>query len=309
MEEPGTAGALLRERLPKAIAGLLAPGEPELWDGTFVDDELRESRTDRLYRMELKEGGPAYVYCLVEHKSAPDPRIGLQLLRYLVRIWERLDREADGRGTLPPVIPLVVYHGAQEWRSAQRFSGMVSADETIRPHLLDFPFGVVDLGRVDDELLSRNIHLRIGLLVLKHAVVEVADEDRVEAVVKVLTELGRVSERFWEVAMRYIIGAYREMDRATLSNALKRVVPEKEQQMLSIAAQEWLAQGRAEGRAEGAVRGKADALVHVLQKRFGAVASDVREKISRADAVQIDEWLDRAIEAASLETVFMPRTH
>jgi hypothetical protein len=59
MERPKAAGALLRERLPRAIAGQLV-GEPELVDGSFIDDEMRQSQCDRLYRVRLREGGEAF---------------------------------------------------------------------------------------------------------------------------------------------------------------------------------------------------------------------------------------------------------
>jgi predicted transposase YdaD len=167
MEQPGAAGALLRERLPQEIAALLAEGEPELVKGSFIDEELSESHSDRLYRVQLASGGSAYVYCLIEHKSAPDARVGLQLLRYLVRIWERLDREAKGRGLLPPVIPLVVYHGADAWSGPVRFSQLLAGSEAVKAQGLDFPFRVVDVGRIDDADLSRHRRLQAGLLVLK----------------------------------------------------------------------------------------------------------------------------------------------
>jgi len=73
MERPKTAGALLRERLPPTIAEQLV-GDPLLVEGTFVDEELRSSQSDRLYQVTLRGGRSAFIYCLVEHKSAPDPK-------------------------------------------------------------------------------------------------------------------------------------------------------------------------------------------------------------------------------------------
>ncbi|HEY3452531.1 MAG TPA: Rpn family recombination-promoting nuclease/putative transposase [Myxococcales bacterium] len=179
MEEPGAAGALLRERLPPEVVAQLAPGEPELVDGTFVDKELRETRSDRLYRVKLLTGETAFIYCLVEHKSSSDPRIGLQLLGYLTRVWERLDKEADeARGggpprspnrSLPPVIALVVYHGAEPWAAPLRFSGVFDCNDEVRRNVLDFPIHLVDVGRVDESTLSGNPQLSVGLLLLKYA--------------------------------------------------------------------------------------------------------------------------------------------
>ncbi|MEI5617513.1 Rpn family recombination-promoting nuclease/putative transposase, partial [Streptomyces brasiliscabiei] len=81
--------------------------------GSFVPAELREYRTDRLYRVRLDSAGPALlVHCVVEHKSTPDPRIGLQLLGYKAQIldwWDRTEgRDTDGRRQpLPPVVSVV----------------------------------------------------------------------------------------------------------------------------------------------------------------------------------------------------------
>ena len=88
LDHPGAAGALLRERLPAAVAERLAPGAPELVPGSFVDGELREYRTDRLYRVRTLEGDTAFIYTLIEHKILPDPGIRLQLLGYMTRIWK-----------------------------------------------------------------------------------------------------------------------------------------------------------------------------------------------------------------------------
>jgi predicted transposase/invertase (TIGR01784 family) len=312
MEQPGTAGALLRERLPKAIADALGPGEPELIEGTFIDQELRESRSDRLYRMELKAGGPAYVFCLVEHKSAPDARIAWQLLRYMARVWDKIDREAASRGKLPPVVPLVVYHGVTEWTAPRCFSGMVEASAEMAPHLLDFPFEVVDVGRVDDAELSRQRVLRVGLLLLKHAMVE-ANEPSIEVVAAVLEQVKGEPDRFLSQVLRYIIGSYEQIDKASLVEVLKRAMPEKEKQMLSIAAREWLAEGRAEGKVEGKAEGKAEgvatALLRVLARRFGDVPAEVRDRVSNAAIGELEAWLDRAVDAPTVQAVFGPSAH
>ena len=154
MERPRAAGALLRERLPPLVAEQIV-GDPALVEGEFVDEEMRGSQSDRLYRVALRGGRLAYIYCLVEHKSAPDPRVALQLLRYLARIWERLDRDAGGEGPLAPILPLVVYHGKPEWSTPTRFSSMLAGADELKPYLLDFPFGLLDAGQVEDEALPR----------------------------------------------------------------------------------------------------------------------------------------------------------
>jgi hypothetical protein len=43
--------------------------------------------------MQRKDGGQAYAYVLAEHKSGPDRDTAFQVLRYLMRIWEKSWRD------------------------------------------------------------------------------------------------------------------------------------------------------------------------------------------------------------------------
>lgn len=157
MDEPGVA--VLREHLPAEVAALLAPEAPELLDAHFVAAHLRHSQADRLYRARTLGGGELYIYVLLEHKSAPDPEVGVQLLGYLAEIWRRLDRQRLEQGGAvgserPPIVPLVIYHGAREWTVPLSFGETVAAYPALRPYLPDFRYALLDLGRVPDERLS-----------------------------------------------------------------------------------------------------------------------------------------------------------
>ena len=55
---PETAGALLRERLLKEVAGLLSLDPPELVDGSFVDEGTCDHLTDRLWRARMNPPDP-----------------------------------------------------------------------------------------------------------------------------------------------------------------------------------------------------------------------------------------------------------
>lgn len=84
--DPGRAAALIRDHLPERIVGLLAATPPVALDGSYVDEALRGSQSDMLFKVKLASGGPAFVYVLVEHKSSADPGTPLQLAAYMVRI-------------------------------------------------------------------------------------------------------------------------------------------------------------------------------------------------------------------------------
>jgi hypothetical protein len=67
-------------------------------------------------------------------------------------------------------------------------------------------------------------------------------------------------------------------------------------------SEQFVEQGRAEGRAEGEAR----ALVRLLEKRFGPMPSDLRQRVFASGVTTIETWLDRALEAPELLRVFEP---
>jgi len=140
---------LMRSALPDHVLGLLDLSRLSFTQDTFIDQNLRGSYSDLLLTTRLVSGERALIYLLVEHKSHPDRWTLLQLLRYMLGIWSReiavrkvlarrgrrkTAHHSAHRGTdadkahyhaeapsLPVIIPLIFYHGAQEWRHPTSF--------------------------------------------------------------------------------------------------------------------------------------------------------------------------------------------
>ena len=130
---PSVAAEFFRLYLPPEVAGRLDLARVQLEDASFVDEKLREHFSDLLFRVGLKDGGAAFIYILLEHKSAPDERVALQLLRYIVQAWDRLPTP------LPWIIPVVVYHGVRAWHVEQRLRGMLQPSPDAQAWLRYLP--------------------------------------------------------------------------------------------------------------------------------------------------------------------------
>jgi hypothetical protein len=63
-------------------------------------------------------------------------------------------------------------------------------------------------------------------------------------------------------------------------------------------------EGRQRGRQEGRQEGEARLLLRLLEKRFGSVDQDTRDRIAAADADLLLEWSDRFPGAGSLAEIF-----
>src|SRR5690606_34262068 len=69
-------------------------------------------------------------------------------------------------------------------------------------------------------------------------------------------------------------------------------------------ARKLMKKGRREGRMEGRSDGLRQALLTVLERRFGAVPAGARARIEAAPAESLEAWLVNVLEARSLDEVF-----
>jgi hypothetical protein len=77
-------------------------------------------------------------------------------------------------------------------------------------------------------------------------------------------------------------------------------------QLMERGKAEGLAEGRAKGLAEGQVKGLTVALIRVSERRFGPLPPDAKSRIAEADCSTLENWLDRAVTADTLDEVFAP---
>ncbi|CAK0779014.1 transposase [uncultured Gammaproteobacteria bacterium] len=276
---------------------------------------LRGYRTDRLYQSETITGRPVLLYTLIEHKSSSDQRTPLQLLGYQVEILESWDRR-EGRNQdsslrpLPVVITLVIYNGATEWNAPFSFAEATDADPALRPYILDFRYNLVDLGRIPDAKLSQERALRVGLLILKHGSLRRANRKKL---LKIAREAMALGHEDLAMFLYYLLADLIDDPKGELARGLvHELIPEQEERMMSLIAEQLktegfnlgIAKGRVEGKVEGKAEGKADTLLRQLSRRFKTLPAGVEERVRAAGMDQLNEWLDRILDAQTLDDVF-----
>ena len=119
--EPEAARDLVRSAVAAERLARLDLETLTIANASFTDEESRPGAADLLLRVSARaaragasrELSEAFIYILFEHKSFADPKTLLQLLRYMTRIWDRYRRE-NSSGLLPPVLPIIVFHGSAQ---------------------------------------------------------------------------------------------------------------------------------------------------------------------------------------------------
>ena len=160
----------LQNMLPAELQQDLDLSKLERVNGSFVSPALQEYFSDVVYQSPLKIGNQAVVMSFIfEHKSKPEPRPHLQLLRYMLDAWTEQLHQNNKK--LNPIIPILVYHGKQGWkkRNFDSYFGK-KLPESILPFLPRFDYiftHVTDMS--DEQILELGRGLLINtFLMLKH---------------------------------------------------------------------------------------------------------------------------------------------
>ena len=252
--------------------------------------------------MRLGTGHDARVYVLLEHKSGVDAATPLQILKYMVNIWQREIEGGTARDRLPPIVPLVFFHGGGRWTAARSVMDMIDAPEALAPLLRDFAYVLHDLGEIEPLRLSATPELRAGLLALRVVHFEEVPGDLLDLIVGGPLA-GSAYERH---ILRYVVeGMNLTPDR--LEASLRRTRPDRWETLMGTVAEAWIEQGRAEGiekgRSEGRTEGQAGIVLRLLELRFGALSDAVRERVRGASAAELETWAEAVLTATSLDEV------
>lgn len=306
---PGDAAAFLRWRLSPALADSVDWDRLRLEPGTFIDSQFRSSESDLLFSAPFRHGSPddtgCLFYFLLEHFSSLPSFPGLQLLRYMLRIWD--DRIAAGRkagftpAKLPPIVPVVVFQNQESWDVPVRFSEQVAlpaaCEEDLRPFVPDFGFSLLQLAEIPYEAIAGT---PAGILVLRTLKAERQGDLLGDAVwdEPLLAQAGR---DLFERVLRYLMGG--GVDKDAFRRRLERVAEPEIRTAAMTLAEQFIQEGLEEGLQEGIEAGHRTDILAALQIRFGDVPDGLREAIQQTTGADRLRTLFRAaLLADSLDT-------
>ncbi|MDE7224055.1 MAG: Rpn family recombination-promoting nuclease/putative transposase, partial [Acetatifactor sp.] len=117
---------------------------------------------------------PLYIISLVEHKTKVEYNVIMQILRYMIHIWENyekdMERECPGisrkKGFLyPPVLPIVYYEGTDQWTAPQCLEDRILCGELLGSYLPHFSYQLVRLHDYsNEELLAHKDEISLAML-------------------------------------------------------------------------------------------------------------------------------------------------
>jgi hypothetical protein len=317
--EVENARGVLATALPAAIVASIDLSTLALQPGSFVDENLQDRYSDLLYSARIS-GREALLYVLWEHKSDPVPLTPLQVMRYMVRIWDQHIaalpvKERAKLRKVPVILPVVLHHGRDGWTAAVTFEEILDADAdllaVLGDHVPRLRLVIDDLWKQSDEQLYARAATRFARLVL-WALKNAREAGWLDGelgpwkalIAEVLAE--RDGTRALTALFRYILKTNPRVPRDVLRGLLPGDLgAEVEEAMMSWYEQE-MDRGRRDGERTGERRGRRATLLEQLQVRFGELPPAAVARIEGAEVPELKRWAERILTASQLEDVVGP---
>lgn len=160
-ENPYLCAQLFRDYVDMKELKDVRPEDIEDVTERYIPMFTEERDADVVKKIHLKDDNDIFI-ALIEHKSSVDYNVVMQILRYMVYIWEdyanQMDKDHEGISATknfkyPPVLPIVYYEGSDEWTAAQMLSDKIALSEAFREFIPDFRYYLIKLKDYDKEMI------------------------------------------------------------------------------------------------------------------------------------------------------------
>ncbi len=148
----------LREFLPETLVNHMDLQTLEHQDTSYINEELKESFSDLIWRVNMKGKESLRISLLLEHKSYADPKVVFQLLEYLACGYRKQIREKQKPEL---IIPILYYHGKNNWKFRSLESYFAHYPDFMKKYLPWFEPEFVNLHKLAPEQI---LTLQNGLL-------------------------------------------------------------------------------------------------------------------------------------------------
>lgn len=144
----------------------------------YVHMFVEERNSDVVKKVRLKESETSFfLVSLIEHKSQVDYNVIMQILRYIVFIWEDYEKEQEKEHSgisktkdfkYPPVLPIIYYDGTADWNDGLKLEDKVFLSDVFESYIPNFKCILVQLKDYSNaEIMERKDELSIVMMISK----------------------------------------------------------------------------------------------------------------------------------------------
>ncbi len=148
--------AYVKNFMPKTIHTQLDYESFTLDNQSYINEALEETFSDIVYECftiasENTSSTKLKIALLFEHKSYVPQYPLLQVLEYMLSIWQVNQKQQQ---PLTFVIPIVIYHGEQDWKHRQLSEMFETIPDFLTPYFPNFQIHLTNISQTDDETIK-----------------------------------------------------------------------------------------------------------------------------------------------------------
>jgi len=268
---------------------------------SFVSADHRERRSDIIWKVRWRDEarGGVYLYVLLELQSTSYAFMAVRLLTYVGLLLEEIiHREKLRPGDrLPAVLPLVLYNGKRPWLAPLDLASLFGETPAgLRRYLPRLRYLLLDENRLDldrPDLASNRVA----------SLFRIETSEEVERIPGLTRDLATLLPATEQSELRHTIAEW-------LSHVLRRMAPGvtipdvidlEDTLMLEENLLDWSEKKRKEGRKEGLYEGKRNLLLRQMERRFGPLSDEIRQRVEEIKSDRrLDRLADKILTAGSL---------
>ena len=295
---------------------------------SFVRDDLRELEPDLVFsvpfRSDPKSDG-LLIYILIEHQSAVDPIMAFRFLFYITQIWDSQRRQWEsenvpkGEWRFRPILPIVFYTGDRKWNAPLDLGVMMDVPEALSRIGPKFEPLLLDVKHTNDAELTKTDH-PFGWLLTVMRKENATKEELTNALIETMSRINAldpeqaVRRRRAFLYLLLLVMHRRPVDehgelRALVDQSIQQPEDRKEVGRVSQTMVEHLIEsgeirGEKRGLEQGATRAKREAVLTLLQLRFGSVPESLMREISSMRSIaRLDSLFEKAVAAETIDEI------
>jgi len=305
----------MQNYLPEPILKIVDLQTLDIQKDSFIDENLKETFSDMLFQAKINQRD-GYLYFLFEHKSYTSKTVALQLLNYMVRIWEQKAIKENVR-QIPVIIPILIYHGKEKWEIGNTLADLITdydvLPEEVKEMTPNFRYQIYDLSQFTDEDIKGNAQLAITLSIFRD-VFQKSSQVFLDTIIQAARAINELKEKetgiqYFETCMRYILNAGPQLSKDQLKSVLKQIeltYPEGSEVTMTLAEvfrNEGIDEGLEKGRKEGEMQALLKMAVKVLTKKFGTISKEDLARMETLNTASLELIIEEFWQYETLEAL------
>ena len=254
MKQFGIAQGLSQQFLPERISFKIDYNSLQIEKDSSINSKLLQHPSDVLYLAEI-EGTRQHVLLLFEHKSNLDKSVNLQNYQNISEVIDDVKHQSKSPPKkLPPVIPIVIYHGDSPWNVSNSMQPMFELIKGAEKFLPQQESIVIDLSITADEKISGIAEVRAFIMALKYSRSPLLFE-KLPAIIHLFDGLGAQRMEYLDDLTTYLFYVIDQGKRDALSKIIQRELDLGDDTMRKFSSI-WAELGYVAGEGDGIKKGE-----------------------------------------------------